>query len=246
MIEEILECLGFYRSARSLRLQRISWQVEYRHADEIRWIRTYDAREQLQIAILQRIRRLEQDQQELMATGKIPITPLPRAAGRDCSDVSKYSGILEKELKITRRISYANKKALEELLLNQPEYGQGLRLRDWRKIREVKELQDKSMLWIDGRERCARTEGCCGRACRCCEEPLMTYFKPTMDTFELRQVEGFHGHCTSECRCCIRHQGIYVPDENIEKLRRSLLSSGAVENDVRENEDSSSEETFSE
>ncbi|KAJ9194229.1 hypothetical protein DTO164E3_7489 [Paecilomyces variotii] len=246
MIEEILECLGFYRSARSLRLWRISLQVEYQHADEMRWIRKYDAREQLQVAILQRIRRLERDQQELMATGKIPTTPLPRAAGGDRSDVSKYSGILEKELSMARYIWYINKKELAELVLNQPRYGQGLRLREWRKIREVKELQDKSMLWMDGRERCARTDGCCGRTCRCCEEPLMTYFKPTMDTFELRDVEGFHGHCTSECRCCIRHQRVYSPDEGIEKLRRDLLSSDAVENDVRENEDSSSEETFSE
>ncbi|KAJ9403414.1 hypothetical protein DTO045G8_8829 [Paecilomyces variotii] len=227
MIEEILECLGFYRLARSLRLWRIECQFECDHKDEINWIRAYNATENLQIAILQRIRRLERDQQELMATGKIPTTP--RAFGDDCSDVSKYGEILEKELEMARCIWHTNKKELAELLSTLPVYGRGLRLREWRKIREVKEFQDKSMLWMDGRERCAMMGGCCGRTCRCYDEPLMTYFKPTMDTFELQRVEALHGHCTSECRCCIRHQRAYVPDEDIEKVRRNLLLSDVEE-----------------
>ncbi|KAJ9376550.1 hypothetical protein DTO063F5_8719 [Paecilomyces variotii] len=232
MIEEILECLGYYRSARSLRLWRISWQFEREHEDEINWVKKYVAREELGIAILQRLRRLERDQQELMATGKIPTTP--RAVRDRCSDVSKYSRILEKELEITKRLWYIVKKAMEDLVLKQPNYGQGLRLREWRKIREIKELQNKSMLWMDGREGCARAEGCCGRICHCCEEPLFTYFKPAMDTFELQRVEGLHGHCTSECRCCIRHQGFYAPDERVEKLRGELLLTDVLSDAVEE------------
>lgn len=246
MIEEIIECLGFHRCARSFRLWKISWQFEREHKQEVNLLIEYDAKERLSVAVLQRIRRFERDRQEYMATESPPATPLPhRAVQYGCSDVSKYGEFLEKELEMAYRICYVNRSELMKLTSKQPKSGQCTRLREWRKIREIEEYEGKSMHWMDSRENCAMSDGCCGQTCGCCEEPLVKYLKPTKDSYELQPTQGFYGHCTSECRCCILRKGTYVPDAGIERMRRDLLLSDkkSAEFESHSNVDSSSEET---
>jgi hypothetical protein len=46
-----------------------------------------------------------------------------------------------------------------------------------------------------GRDECKEQGGCCGRQCRCCDQPRNT------------RRESYLSHCTIYCGCCIRHRG---------------------------------------
>ncbi|GAD95667.1 hypothetical protein ANI_1_3126024 [Paecilomyces variotii No. 5] len=248
--EALLECLGFHRTARSLRL----WQLGFydpragdaaKYKPEIQWIKGYERKERNEIALLQRIHRLEREQPQFMATGMIPtiVTLPPRAIGKKRPGVSKYSvtkysGALEKELKIVRELCDRVQKSLARMYSDQPRKGRGLRLREWQKIREPR-ANEMPMLWMDGRKACALAGGCCGRMCRCCDSPLRTYFEPSDDPYELRKVVGIYGHCTNECGCCARHNGHYRPDFHLEELISEIFRRADVENDVWDEPDGS-------
>lgn len=58
--------------------------------------------------------------------------------------------------------------------------------------------------WL--REDCAKRGGCCGRQCKCCENPPDSY-----------RIKGW-GHCTIECACCYRRRGFKLEDEKDQKL----------------------------
>lgn len=241
--EALVECLGFHQTARNLRL----WQLGFydpragnaaMYEPEIEWVKTYEKRERIEIALLQRIHRLEREQQQFMATGMIPtiVTLPPRAIGKKPPGVSKYSdtkysGALEKELEIIRDLQDMVPKELAVMTSNQPRRGQGIRLREWRKIRESR-ANYKPMLWMDCRKACAQADGCCGRTCNCCAGPLRTYLEPSEDPYELRNTVGVYGHCTAECECCVRHKGFYRPNGELELLIREVYRSADIENDI--------------
>lgn len=65
-----------------------------------------------------------------------------------------------------------------------------------RAFKNVKSNTEWHLLpWL--REDCARRGGCCGRGCRCCENPRDTN----------RQFYN-QGHCTTSCPCCIHANGL--------------------------------------
>lgn len=72
--------------------------------------------------------------------------------------------------------------------------------------------------WVQKRNHCSDSGGCCGRECGCCERPLKVVIKHGMSVFGPRQKKsGVYGHCSAECGCCIRYKGFYKPDARLEK-----------------------------
>lgn len=246
MIEEIFECLGYHERARRVRLWWIDAEFDrHRHEDEDKWIEKYRIKEELEVVILQRIRRIERDQKELVATEGSASTLLRRSPRENPSAASEYNEALEKQLEELQRLYLVNREELCNMELRQPRDGQGSRFREWRTIRRLKVYHDKPMLWMDSRERCARNDGCCGRDCGCCEKPLRTYFEPVMDSYEMREVVGIYGHCSSECGCCIRNQRYYKPHAGIEDMIRNLSSNNGVGEEAgNEMEEIHSDQTF--
>ncbi|KAB8262577.1 hypothetical protein BDV32DRAFT_120303 [Aspergillus pseudonomiae] len=72
--------------------------------------------------------------------------------------------------------------------------------------------------WVMDRSTCADTGGCCGRACGCCEKPLLTYYRPMGYRYPDKKTKiDVYGHCTAECPCCIQVRHRYHPHPRLPK-----------------------------
>ncbi|KAB8214623.1 hypothetical protein BDV33DRAFT_195921 [Aspergillus novoparasiticus] len=85
-------------------------------------------------------------------------------------------------------------------------------------LRSYKDRHGRPYSWVIDRSMCADTGGCCGRACGCCERPLLTYYRPRgyLDLDRKTEV-GVYGHCTAECPCCIQVRHRYHPHPRLPK-----------------------------
>lgn len=85
-------------------------------------------------------------------------------------------------------------------------------------LRTFKDRHGRMYSWVMDRSTCADTGGCCGRACGCCEKPLLTYYRPRGLLYLHGKKEvGVYGHCTAECPCCIQVRHRYHPHPRLPK-----------------------------
>ncbi|OGM43326.1 hypothetical protein ABOM_008710 [Aspergillus bombycis] len=85
-------------------------------------------------------------------------------------------------------------------------------------LRSHRDRYGRPYSWVMDRLPCADTGGCCGRACGCCEKPLLTYYRPLIYKYPNGKMEmGVYGHCTAECPCCIQVRHRYHPHPRLPK-----------------------------
>ncbi|BAE65939.1 hypothetical protein F9C07_12167 [Aspergillus flavus] len=85
-------------------------------------------------------------------------------------------------------------------------------------LRSHRDRHGRPYSWVMDRLTCALTGGCCGRACGCCEKPLLTYYHPLNYKYPDGKMEvGVYGHCTAECPCCIQVRHRYHPHPRLPK-----------------------------
>ncbi|PWY92777.1 hypothetical protein BO70DRAFT_392161 [Aspergillus heteromorphus CBS 117.55] len=190
------------------------------------WIRRHKENEELEFALLQRItclERVKRQKEEEQPASSLIHTPGP-------SNPKRQVTLAEEHYFRCQRASRA-------LDYDKPS---GSLTDEFDFLRHHRNSDGQTLAWEEDRIACALLGGCCGRRCRCCERPLRCYIMP--DSGEGKEMVGFHGHCTAECGCCMRHRGFYRPDSRLKALDPELATKIAVFNKSHYVEEDSAEE----
>lgn len=160
------------------------------------WIRQYTNEEHRGFMLLQRERRLKEQENGGIA---LPQNDLPPKYGETPPS-------LERQLAEIRQKYWLHQQNLAKIEAEKP---RGPAIGQWEMLRRVKNRQGKSIAWEEPSRTCAVLGGCCGRDCGCCDKPLKEFLMPNGSR---KKQSGIYGHCTVECPCCIRFRGFYKPD----------------------------------
>lgn len=201
IICESLHLWGVARCCYELEMDR-EWTSDTKSSRS--WIQRYTEEEHRGFMILQRERRLKEQEKE----GPVP-SPL-----NSPPEYEETSPSLESQLAGLRQQYWLHQ---QELFRIEAEKPRGPAIGQWEMLRRVKNRQGKSIAWEEGMANCAALNGCCGRDCGCCSKPLKEISTPTGSRQEKSEI---YGHCTIECPCCIRFRGFYKPDPENTRLPR--------------------------
>lgn len=215
MIEEFFDFCRLYPLGRYTRSWNKFFYFENNSVKARKWSTDYTAELQKGIILLQRQKYLESRRREILKS----------IQQREQSDLkvteSTYNELEEIEAKTLQVremylahgermrllwLKYKNNAFSREVLMGQkPQY----RLLCGR----------QPYFWVQTRNQCSESGGCCGRECGCCKKALKVVIKHGSSLFGPRwkTKTGIYGHCTAECGCCIRYKGCYKPDPWFEK-----------------------------
>ena len=214
MIEQFFDFCRLYPLGRFTR----SWNKFFCFADDSvgasQWSKDYTTELQKGIVLLQRQKYLESQRKEIMKT----IQQRGQSDLKITDSICKELGDIESKILQVREMYLAHEERLrmlwsrfknntcsrEVLMAQKPQY------------RLISGIQPYA--WVQKRNQCSDSGGCCGRECGCCEKPLKMVIKYGSSLFpRLKKKTGIYGHCTAECGCCIRYKGCYKPDPWFEK-----------------------------
>ena len=214
MYIEICKSLGFFGMAQRSYDRKLSSQYSYgrgkeaaeSHKGHSDWIESYEGEETRGLEILQRQRRLEEEERENAIT-------IPPNGNRNWLEDNppNYESVpdgLGQQLEEIREEYWLHR---QELIKLESEKPRGLTIDKWEMFRRCKNRQGLTLAWVRDSQACARHGGCCGRDCGCCDRPLKQFLMPTGDS-RGKEKSGIYGHCTVECPCCIRFRGFYKPN----------------------------------
>lgn len=192
----LFECLHLWKAARCGYECAFDEQLENVRTSNKEWIRRYSNEENRGFMLLQRERRLKEQENE---------------ENYLLDESSKYEetlSSLKRQLAETRQLYWLHQQNLIEIEAQKP---RGSGISQWEMLRRVKNRQGKSIAWEEASRKCAILNGCCGRDCQCCNKPLKKFLMPIESRKEKSGIY-IYGHCTVECPCCIRFRGFYKPD----------------------------------
>jgi hypothetical protein len=194
MLEEFLDRKHYHKLSKPIRGFNKFFVPDGEKENEMKWIREYENEELVGIAALQKEIRIERQKKNLLLLYEKP-SSAP-------SDQKQKLENYERELLQARREYWLHQQTLTGLAREAPT---GPWIREWKLQKDVKQKHGMTPGWWKEAKRCALAGGCCGRLCRCCEQPLRTYIEPSLEGVKTRQV---YGHCSVECGCCTQSKGL--------------------------------------
>jgi hypothetical protein len=215
MIEQFFDFCRLYPLGRFTRSWNKFFYFDEDSTHDCQWARDYTAENQKGIVLLQRQQYLEGRRKEVIATIQQRGQSDSKVTDSICNEleeiVAKIHQVQEMYLAHEERMRVlwpkfkSNTFSREVLMAQKPQY----RLIAGR----------QPYVWVQTRNQCSDSGGCCGRECACCEKPLKVVIKHGSSLFGPRwkKKTGVYGHCTAECGCCIRFKGCYMPDPWFEK-----------------------------
>lgn len=88
--------------------------------------------------------------------------------------------------------------------------------RIWTKLNRYRDEHNRPYSHEFSSTECVNSRGCCGRSCGCCDKAVPQYHPPDGKKKKKKKKSAeIYGHCTSECLCCIMHNGVYDPDPRL-------------------------------
>lgn len=205
---DLFECLHLWKAARCGYECAFDGQHGHVQKSNKKWIRRYSDEENRGFMLLQRERRLKEQQDGGFVIPQNYLLDEPPKYGESLPPLTT----LERQLAETRQQYWLHQQELIELETQKP---RGPGVRHWEMLRRVENRQGKSIAWKEASKKCAVRGGCCGRDCQCCSKPLKEFLMPTGSR---TKKSGIYGHCTVECPCCIQFRGFYKPDPACARL----------------------------
>jgi hypothetical protein len=211
MLEQLFDFCGLYPVARYVRSYTKAFTFAVDSGPRKKFVRDFKYEEHKGVVILQREKRLTDRRQEILAEKKQNDAEIGDSDGEWLEAIAKRLFDIEQKILEMRKLYHAHLIEMRRLLLSTKKdnaFFRGLMME--RKCHySFIPSHNEPYFWLKAKADCARSGGCCGRECRCCDKPLRAY--STGSAIPWKKEGGVYGHCTAECGCCIMHYGGYTP-----------------------------------